>query len=125
MSTDFKRQQARTRAASRKLFPLRGAVCELCGESRKRLQRHHDDYANPKLVVIVCVRCHARIHCFGPSHMNKLGRPRTAPNVITQIEELLCSGVKPMSIIAEFRGRFRNQVYQVKDRLVREGRIAS
>ncbi len=35
--------------------------CELCG-STENLERHHPDYAEPKIIVTVCVSCHRWTH---------------------------------------------------------------
>jgi hypothetical protein len=56
---------------------------------------------------------------------NKGGRPRTPRHILDAIEAQLLNGVEPSTIIKRRKGKYRNQTYQVRDRLVREGKIAS
>ena len=34
------------------------SCCQMCGQEKKRLQRHHPDYDLPKLIVWLCAPCH-------------------------------------------------------------------
>lgn len=52
-----KKLQARNSA----YYKIRVKRCEKCGET-KNLQRHHPDYSKPLWVVVVCEKCHLKIH---------------------------------------------------------------
>lgn len=47
------------RKAAQRAVSLAGKVCAECG-STARLQRHHQDYARPTDVVILCQVCHVK-----------------------------------------------------------------
>lgn len=44
-----------------RIVPL-GEKCEDCGMTTKQLHRHHPDYSKPLDVVILCIKCHERVH---------------------------------------------------------------
>lgn len=50
----------KTRIESVKLYPEL-KECVLC-KSKKNLVRHHLDYYNPQLIMIMCRKCHANWH---------------------------------------------------------------
>ena len=41
---------------------VRLSACESCGDSRYRIEAHHDDYARPLAVRWLCASCHQRHH---------------------------------------------------------------
>jgi hypothetical protein len=54
------KEQARAKAQHS--IPLvNGELCSICN-SNKRLERHHSNYNKPMVVIVVCKKCHAKIH---------------------------------------------------------------
>ncbi|GAF78315.1 unnamed protein product, partial [marine sediment metagenome] len=40
---------------------LEGQICEICKEKKAEV-RHHEDYSKPREVILVCMKCHKKIH---------------------------------------------------------------
>jgi hypothetical protein len=55
------RQKRQARSAARRRIPL-PETCGRCGESGRRIHRHHPDYAKPLVVQFLCPRCHSLTH---------------------------------------------------------------
>lgn len=36
--------------------------CEMCGATGVKMNRHHPDYSKPTDVMILCTKCHAKVH---------------------------------------------------------------
>lgn len=32
--------------------------CDICGEETKQIHRHHEDYDNPDVCILLCLKCH-------------------------------------------------------------------
>ena len=40
--------------------------CEMCGATGVKLNRHHIDYSKPTDVIVLCTKCHAKVHLKPP-----------------------------------------------------------
>lgn len=49
------------RRRAQRAVPVIGEKCSKCG-SQDSLTRHHEDYAKPLEVVILCRSCHGKLH---------------------------------------------------------------
>ena len=49
------------RKAAQKAVPLM-TKCEMCGAENMKFNRHHTDYSKPTEVMILCTKCHAKVH---------------------------------------------------------------
>lgn len=36
--------------------------CEMCGATGVKMNRHHTDYTKPTEVMVLCTKCHAKVH---------------------------------------------------------------
>jgi hypothetical protein len=55
------RERKLFRGKSVKRFKLTNLKCKLC-ETNKDLQRHHPDYNDPYIIIVLCRKCHTNIH---------------------------------------------------------------
>jgi hypothetical protein len=55
------RKKRQAQIAARRAVPAPKA-CGRCGESGRRIHRHHPDYAKPLVVQFLCPRCHSLTH---------------------------------------------------------------
>ena len=40
--------------------------CEMCGATGVKMNRHHTDYSKPTEVLVLCTKCHAKVHMKPP-----------------------------------------------------------
>lgn len=49
------------RIANKKIKITEGFLCEIC-KKEKAKHKHHPDYSKPLEVVLVCIKCHNKLH---------------------------------------------------------------
>jgi hypothetical protein len=47
--------------ANNKIKIVKGIMCEICKKEQAK-HRHHPDYSKPLEVVLVCIKCHNKLH---------------------------------------------------------------
>lgn len=52
------RRRDRSHNAARRTYTQLPPICQLCGTTAKRLERHHPSYDLPKLIAWLCKPCH-------------------------------------------------------------------
>ena len=53
------------RKAAQRAVPVM-EKCEMCGSTGVKLNRHHTDYSKPTEVMVLCTKCHAKVHLKPP-----------------------------------------------------------
>jgi hypothetical protein len=69
------RQKRQARSAARRFIPA-PKTCGRCGESERRIYRHHPDYAKQLVVQFLCPRCHWLTHREMASYKPAPPKPR-------------------------------------------------
>lgn len=49
------------RKAAQRAVPIM-EKCEMCGATGVKMNRHHTDYTKPTEVMVLCTKCHAKVH---------------------------------------------------------------
>lgn len=53
------------RKAAQRAIPMM-EKCEMCGATGVKLNRHHTDYLKPTQILVLCTKCHAKVHMKPP-----------------------------------------------------------
>lgn len=54
------------RKAAQRAVPIMER-CEMCGATGVKMNRHHTDYTKPTEVMVLCTKCHAKVHLKPPT----------------------------------------------------------
>ena len=58
-------RKSAARKAAQRAVPVM-EKCEMCGATGVRMNRHHTDYSKPTEVLVLCTKCHAKVHMKPP-----------------------------------------------------------